>query len=151
MRKPTQSRDRSRTRRGSAATPKTPAPAHLRRTAAKLHPEERKAPRQQRIYRAAMTREVHNDLAGVLRTPNRARPRVQSPDPITRAGVVTPSPTPKRQRQNVPLSVKKPEPKAMVEKSVAQPLAERTNCKSRPRATAGSGNSRPFVPWCGKK
>lgn len=151
MRKPTQSRDRSRTRRGSAAyEPKTPAPAHLRRTTAKLPPETRKAPRQQRMYRAAMTREVHQDLGGILRTPNRARPRIASPDPVKAAGVVAPKPLTARQREKTPVQAKRPEPK-MAARKVEPRLSEPKTCKPRPKATAGDGTSRAFVPWCNKK
>lgn len=33
----------------------------------------------------------------------------------------------------------------------AEKVADKKNCKPRPTRTGGSGNSRPFVPYCDRK
>lgn len=150
MRKPEKARSRDRSRRGSVAG-RTPAPAHLRREAVKLPPEVKRAqPRQQRMYRAAMTREVHADLVGTLQTPNRAPKRAAPPQPLERLGVTAPIQTPKRERIEAPRKVQSPPERKAIKRTAELSLNDRPKCKTRPTETKGNGGSRSFVPWCNK-
>lgn len=150
MRKPTQARSRDRSRRGSVAG-RTPAPAHLRREAVKLPPEVRRAqPRQQRMYRAAMTREVNPALNGILQTPNRAPARTPRPETLDALGVTAPKPTPKRDRVAAPRKVQSPPERKAIKRTSELSMDKNPKCKTRPTETKGNGGSRSFVPWCNK-
>lgn len=155
------SRDRTPSRRAKgeptfapvrAPAPRRPSPAQIRRTAVRTAPEEQRTVERQQNYRAAMVRQVADDLRGIIQTPNRAPAQtpIKQPDLVKAAGVKAPAP---RKSPTLEANAINRRPK-VVRTTQADPKLDQTKvqqtCKKRPTDTAGNGNSRAFVPWCSK-